>query len=133
VRQAAPQVARLPEATLQEIVNGTIQEPFSRAQSLTAPGRFDVVGVSPSSGVRVSKMMADQLLKDLKLPKGFDRPEFTGRDAPLTAEDALIAAAKIELDKIRAGTANATAPPVSSEDKQKINAFRATKGLPPLP
>jgi hypothetical protein len=133
VRQAAPVVTEMDVGTLQDIVNGVTKEPFSRAQSLTAPGRFDVIGVSPPSGTRVSKLLADTELKDLKLPSGYDRPEFTGRSTPLTAEDALIAAARDELRRRNPNVTNATAPPVSSEDKQKINAFRATKGLPPLP
>ena len=133
MRQAAPVVTEMDVGTLQDIVNGVTKEPFSRAQSLTAPGRFDVVGVSPPSGTRISKLLADTELKDLKLPSGYDRPEFTGRSTPLTAEDALIAAARDELRRRNPNAANATAPPVSPESKQKINAFRATKGLPPLP
>lgn len=132
-RQAAPVVTEMDVGTLQDIVNGVTKEPFSRAQSLTAPGRFDVIGVSPPSGTRISKLLADTELKDLKLPSGYDRPEFTGRSTPLTAEDALIAAARDELRRRNPNAANATAPPVSPESKQKINAFRATKGLPPLP
>jgi hypothetical protein len=116
-RQAAPVVTEMDIGTLQDIVNGVTKEPFSRAQSLTAPGRFDVVGVSPPSGTRISKLLADTELKDLKLPSGYDRPEFTGRSTPLTAEDALIAAARDELRRRNPNAANAATPQVSASGK----------------
>jgi hypothetical protein len=117
MRQAAPVVTEMDVGTLQDIVNGVTKEPFSRAQSLTAPGRFDVVGVSPPSGTRISKLLADTELKDLKLPSGYDRPEFTGRSTPLTAEDALIAAARDELRRRNPNAANAATPQVSASGK----------------
>ena len=128
-RQAAPVVTEMDVGTLQDIVNGVTREPFSRAQSLTAPGRFDVIGVSPPSGTRVSKLLADTELKDLKLPSGYDRPEFTGRSTPLTAEDALIAAARDELRRRNSNAANA--PVANPQEAAKLDAARAQFGIVP--
>ncbi len=90
-RQALPTVTDMQDNVLQAIVSGQRES--------SGMGGFSTAGSAraTSSGPKMSKVMADTYLKDFTLPTGYNVPALSGRSAPLTAEDALIAAARDEL------------------------------------
>ena len=109
-------------ASLEAIVNGG-------GRSGAVAASMDEEGGTPSDNAPsiMDKLISDHL-KGWK-PEGGD-PAKWGRKTRPTPQDFLVAAAKERLDKLKEGQ---TGKPLDAESKEKINAFRKSKGLPPLP